>query len=222
MSYVKYISSSLSTNWKLYPLGALVVDNSGMPGNALPVQLPLVQYAIELFHWSRVWGEPFGSNWQENIPGAGSPWSFQEIIRLVLPVLLLRPSLLPGRNVSMKSSKLCHSTWEVLDAFLTMRFPESRSTATVDLAEVLLLILVDHTWDSERFVRRTIFPLSEIVSFDEAGSRSGFSLLATHTEICPGILLYQIPMYHLPSDPSTTSAIRKKRGHTILNADKQE
>jgi hypothetical protein len=47
----------------------------------------------------------------------------------------------------------------------------------------------------------------EMIRFDDTGSETGFSLLATHTTVCPGILLYQIPMYHLPFDPSTTGAL---------------
>ncbi|BAS75652.1 Os01g0890250 [Oryza sativa Japonica Group] len=85
----------------------------------------------------------------ENIPGAGSARSFQEIIRLITPVFLFRLSLLPGSHVSVKSSKLCHNTSDVLDSCLTTRFPLSRSTATGELAIVLFTILVDHTGDSE-------------------------------------------------------------------------
>jgi hypothetical protein len=43
--YVKYVSSSLSTNWNVYPEFGyeLVGDNSGTPLNELPVQLPEAQ-----------------------------------------------------------------------------------------------------------------------------------------------------------------------------------
>ncbi|KAL6614028.1 hypothetical protein ACP70R_036298 [Stipagrostis hirtigluma subsp. patula] len=178
----------------------LVDDISGTPVNALPVQLPEAQYTTELFHKRTYWGEPFGSSSSEKIPGAGSPRSFQLIIRLTTPVFLLRLSLFPGSHVSVKSSKLCHITIEVLDSWLTTRFPVSSSTATVELEDVFL-ILVDQIGDLDWLTRRARFPSSEMIRFDETGSDTGFSLLATHTIVCPGILLYQIPMYQLPFDP---------------------
>ena len=142
----------------------------------------------------------------ENIPCAGSPRSFQEIIRLMMPVFLLRLSLFPGSHVSVKSSKLCHNTAEVLASCRTTRFPLPRSTTTVELAAVLFLILVDQRGDLEWFSRRTKLPSSETVRLDRSGSETGFSLFATHTIVCSGILLYQMPMYHLPLDVSAANA----------------
>ena len=107
----------------------------------------------------------------------------------------------------MKSSKLCHNTAEVLDSCLTKRFPLLRSTATVELTAVLL-IFVDQMGDFEWLTRRTKLPSSEIVRLDETGSETGFYLFATHTIVCSGILLYQMPMYHLPLDPSAAHAVK--------------
>jgi hypothetical protein len=61
--------------------------------------------------------------------------------------------------------------------------------------------------DFEWLTRRTKSPSSEMVRLDETGSEIGFSLFATHTIVCSGILLYQMPMYHLPFDPSATDAV---------------
>ena len=108
----------------------------------------------------------------------------------------------------MKSSKLCHNTEEVLDSCLTKRFPLLRSTATVELTAVLFVILADQMGDFEWLTRRTKLPSSEMVRLDETGSETGFSLFATHTVFCSGILLYQMPMYHLPFDPSATDAVK--------------
>jgi len=110
--------------------------------------------------------------------------------------------------VSVKSSKLCHNTAEVLDSCLTKRFPLLRSTATVELTAVLFVILADQMGDFEWLTRRTKLPSSEMVRLDETGSETGFSLFATHTVFCSGILLYQMPMYHLPFDPSATDAVK--------------
>jgi len=138
----------------------------------------------------------------ENNPGAGSPRSFQETIRLIAPVFLLRLSLFPGSHVSVKLSKLCHSTLALLEPCLSTRLPVLFSTAIVELIDVLFLISVDHIGDLEWLAKRTRFPSSEMIRFDEAGSEIGFPLLATHTIVCVGILLYQMPMYHLSFDPS--------------------
>lgn len=147
----------------------------------------------------------------ENTPGAGSPWSFQETIRLITPVFLLRLSLLPGSHVSVKSSKLCHSTVELVESCLTTRFPEFSSTTFVERVAMLFLILVDQIGDLEWLAKRTRFPSSEMVRFDETGSETDFPLLATHTIVCVGILLYQMPMYHLSFDPSTRAMEREKK-----------
>jgi len=144
----------------------------------------------------------------ENSPGAGSPRFFQETIRLTAPVFLLRLSLFPGSHVSVKSLKLCHSTVELLEPCLSTRLPVLFSTAIVELIDVLFLISVDHIGDLEWLAKRTRFPSSEIIRFYEAGSEISFPLLATHTIVCVGILLYQMPMYHLSFDPSTRAMER--------------
>lgn len=150
----------------------------------------------------------------ENSPGAGSPRSFQETIRLITPVFLLRLSLLPGSHVSVKSSKLCHSTVELVESCVTIRFPELCSTTFVELFAMFFLILVDQIGDLEWFAKRTRFPSPEMIRFDETGSETDFPLLATHTIVCVGILLYQMPMYHLSFDPSTRAMKRKEKGHS--------
>jgi hypothetical protein len=60
--------------------------------------------------------------------------------------------------------------------------------------------------DLEWFSRRTKLPSSETVRLDRNGSETGFSLFATHTIVCSGILLYQMPMYHLLLDVSAANA----------------
>jgi hypothetical protein len=72
---------------------------------------------------------------------------------------------------------------------------------------VLFLILVDQRGDLEWLTRRTKLPSSEMVILDETGSETGFCLFATHTIVCSGILLYQMPMYHSPLDSSATNAV---------------
>jgi hypothetical protein len=81
----------------------------------------------------------------------------------------------------VKSSKLCHNIVELLESCLTTRFPKLYSTTIVELTVVLFLIFVDHIGDLEWLAKRTRFPSSEMIKFDETGSEACFPLLATHT-----------------------------------------
>ena len=83
----------------------------------------------------------------------------------------------------------------VLDAGASTKLPVSWMTPTVEL-EIFLVMFVAHIGDSRRS-SKTMFPSSDIVSFDEFKSEIGFPRLAIQTGVCFEILLYHMARYHL-------------------------
>ncbi|KAK1261155.1 hypothetical protein QJS04_geneDACA021962 [Acorus gramineus] len=118
----------------------------------------------------------------------GSSGLFHEVMKTFSPVGRFRPNLPPGSQQLVGWSKLC----QITSSPCKMRFPLSRSSATVEL-EVVEVMLVDQTGFFEP-LRRTRLWVFESFSSDDGELEMGVSLLATQTTVLGVALVYQMPM----------------------------
>jgi hypothetical protein len=89
------------------------------------------------------------------------------------------------------------------------RLPVSRRRPTVAMP-VVVVTLVDQAGDLAVWPSwRTRLPSGDTESSEDDGSETGAFRLATHTVVCFGIWLYQMPMYHFCDEVSV--AAREKR-----------
>ncbi|GER53367.1 peptidyl-prolyl cis-trans isomerase [Striga asiatica] len=105
----------------------------------------------------------------------------------------LRPSIIPGRKVSVGKSKLCQWRTTLLSASRMMRLPESSRWATGALSAVVDVRLVDQM-TSPVALTRTRFPDSvSLRSTVLCGvSGNGAARLATHRTV-GGDIVYHMP-----------------------------
>ncbi|CAL5086976.1 unnamed protein product [Urochloa decumbens] len=147
----------------------------------------------------KAWRNGSVSQLAEKAPSEGSSGPFQETRRLPSCVLWLFHIFMPGRNMSVGWSKLCHNTMPLGDR--KIRFPVFISTITdpvvldvgdgdEELAAVVVLVV------------QRIRPLTSDMTRLELSVRTregveeemaGASRLATHTTVSRGMLLYHMP-----------------------------
>jgi len=93
--------------------------------------------------------------------------------------MLSHPIFIPGKNLSIGWSKLCHKVCDEFETFLRIKFPLSRSMAMVLF--LVILACVDQITEVVGWFKTTRLPSWEILSSsDEVGLLKGSSLFATH------------------------------------------
>lgn len=154
-----------------------------------PFHGPDLQYGLLPFQMTAS-GILRTSKAKEKLPVDGSEAVFHEVNSTFSVVLLLEMSFMGGKNELEGCLKLSHMTNPEAGSSKT-RLPESRIRAVV-------LAVGEVTFEDQRTVwfpfETTRFPSLEIVKIPEESWRGLFAF-ATHTMVCKGIWLYQIPTY---------------------------
>jgi len=154
---------------------------SGSEAKYWPFHFPVDQYCVVGFSFARTtWLTPLGSSSSQYTPVAGLIEFFLETRRRFRPVMLSHPIFIPGKNVSVGWSKLCHKVCDEFETFLRIKFPLSRSMAMVLF--LVILAWVDQITELVDWIKTTRLPSLEILSSSEVGLLllKGSSLFATH------------------------------------------